>query len=259
LGQRVTGSSLAVPARTTCLGMEVGSSTASCDSRQLGQLSSCSGASASLSSSLTNSKESACDINDLRLMLSASLAAQEEQRILQQKSQEQLAECMAVLCASRQELCTVRREVEVLRQAHFLREHHEGSLGVAHERSGGSRQLLHACGRSSGGLGSSDERWRSETPPRKTDHNVAGVAAVRESSPAPSSAVTASPPGCTTMTPKSAPRGIGQVMTPSSHHSSILRQNLIWCPGSGGVWQEQQQQQQIGLAVPPMPTPLRSD
>jgi len=275
LGQRVHGSSLALLPRTTCLGSrEVGSSTASCDSRQLGsgQLSSCSGASGSLSSSLSDSKEPACDINDLRLMLSASLAAQEQQRILQQKSQEQLAECMAVLRASRQELFTVRcgsseckltcvgpllfcrREVEVLRQAQSSREHLEGSLGNAHERSGVRR-------RSCNGFGSSDEGWRSETPPPKVDHNVAGVAAAHENSPTPSSAVTASP-GCNlssslTMTPT------GQVMMPSSQHSGTLAQNLVWCPVSGGVLQEQQQrwqqQQQIGLAVPPMPLTLRSD
>jgi len=253
---RISGSSVAAPSHSACHGMDVGSSTAqSCESRA--HMSSLLGASGSLSSSLSDSKETACDFNDLRLLLSASLAAQEQQRILQQKNQAQLAECMAELRASRQELSTVRREVEVLRQAHYSREQHVESLGALHERSGGSRHLSQA------GLRSSDERWQSETPPRKGDHGAAGVAAFRESSPTASSAITVSPPGCktspsTTMTPRSAPRAGGQVMTPNSQHSSILVQNLIWCPASGGVGHEQQQQQ-ISPAVPPMPLPLRSD
>jgi len=229
-----------------------------------------SGGSATLGSTLgsfsDSREEGSPDICELRRLLSASLAAQEvllhqqqEQRALQYQSNEQLAACMAEFRATRQELATISREVEVLRRA---QQHCEGS----------NDQTVGRLSRPSSESAARPRQRRAAqftTPPSKEDSSREGLSSA--SSPATR---TASPPSAraplrvASPGPRASFVGLrGSARAANSQSSGALpamnsdfswqklqqhrqqeqwqqqQQQTIWCPRSGGKTEKRHPQE----------------
>jgi len=199
-----------------------------------------SGGSATLGStlgSLSDSRDEAGgDVIELRRLLSASLAAQEvllqqqqEQQALQHQSNEQLAACMAEFRATREELATISREVEVLRRG---QQYHEGS----------NDQMDGRPSRPSSESGTRLRQRRAapfSTPPSKDDPSREAL------SSAPSPARTASPPSTRTANrvPPPGPRSNVVGLRSAARSANSQSSGALQAMSADVSWQKLQQQQ----------------